>query len=300
VQILLPIRPMAFRRLGSPFIWNWHVKPLHQKLREQMGLPALPPRTPPISTCTLYYHTDHLGTPRELTDAEGNLVWAATYKAWGSVQNIEYPPILRTAQRGNTLAEEWVTPYPHERPVQNLRFQGQYFDEGTGLHYNRFRYYDPECGRFISQDPIGLFGGENFYQYAPNPVEWVDPLGLAPCCSAAGNLPKLKGKSTSHIEKILKKSGFSKVKSNKHNQTWRHNDGPEVRIHSYGNQNTHSANGSLTPKSGLNAHAHKQSPTKHQLDDLGNVSSNPNLTHIGIKNPKDYPQVRNRHHGSGS
>jgi RHS repeat-associated protein len=60
-----------------------------------------------------------------------------------------------------------------------LRFQGQYFDEETGLHYNRFRYYDPNCGRFINQDPIGLLGGVNNYLYVPNPMGWVDPLGLA-------------------------------------------------------------------------------------------------------------------------
>jgi len=57
------------------------------------------------------------------------------------------------------------------RIEQPLRFQGQYFDEETGLHYNRFRYYDPRCGRFINQDPIGLLGGLNSYQYAPNLVE---------------------------------------------------------------------------------------------------------------------------------
>ncbi len=62
--------------------------------------------------------------------------------------------------------------------LQSLRFQGQYFDVETGLHYNRFRYYDPDCGRFVSQDPIGLKGGNNLYQYAPNPGGWVDPLGL--------------------------------------------------------------------------------------------------------------------------
>ena len=54
----------------------------------------------------------------------------------------------------------------------------------TGLHYNRFRYYDPKVGRYIHQDPIGLFGGYNFYQYAPNPSEWVDPFGLS-CWAAA-------------------------------------------------------------------------------------------------------------------
>jgi RHS repeat-associated protein len=78
---------------------------------------------------------------------------------------------------GNTVQETWQT---SAEPVQqNLRFQGQYFDAETGLHYNRYRYYDPDCGRFISQDPIGLRGGVNIYQYAPNPVGWADPLGLA-------------------------------------------------------------------------------------------------------------------------
>jgi RHS repeat-associated protein len=55
--------------------------------------------------------------------------------------------------------------------------QGQYLDRDTGLHYNTFRYYDPDIGRFISPDPIGLMGGTNLYQYAPNPVSWIDPWG---------------------------------------------------------------------------------------------------------------------------
>ncbi|MFZ7136770.1 RHS repeat-associated core domain-containing protein [Avibacterium avium] len=62
---------------------------------------------------------------------------------------------------------------------QPFRFQGQYFDEESGLHYNRFRYYDPSSGRFVSQDPIGLLGGFNLYEYAPNPVMWIDVLGLS-------------------------------------------------------------------------------------------------------------------------
>ncbi|WP_230957815.1 RHS repeat-associated core domain-containing protein, partial [Burkholderia diffusa] len=59
-----------------------------------------------------------------------------------------------------------------------LRFAGQYFDRETGLHYNRHRYYDPGSGRFVSKDPIGLAGGFNVFQYAPNPITWVDALGL--------------------------------------------------------------------------------------------------------------------------
>ena len=70
---------------------------------------------------------------------------------------------------------------PVRRFVDERRFQGQQVDEESGLHYNRHRYYDPDTGRFISKDPIGLAGGINVYQYAPNPIRWIDPLGLARC-----------------------------------------------------------------------------------------------------------------------
>ncbi|PKG36989.1 RHS repeat-associated core domain-containing protein, partial [Psychromonas sp. Urea-02u-13] len=72
----------------------------------------------------------------------------------------------------------------------NIRFQGQYHDSETGMHYNRFRYYDPCCGRFVNQDPIGLLGGSNNYQYVPNPVGWVDPFGLK-----SKDCPDNKGKA---------------------------------------------------------------------------------------------------------
>ena len=61
---------------------------------------------------------------------------------------------------------------------QPFRLQNQYYDEETGLHYNLFRYYEPEAGRFVNQDPIGLDGGANFYQFATNAQIWLDPLGL--------------------------------------------------------------------------------------------------------------------------
>ncbi|MBB3257525.1 RHS repeat-associated protein [Paraburkholderia bannensis] len=110
---------------------------------------------------TLFYQNDHLGTPQELVDASGKVVWLARYKAWGGKRNAPYGKI---------------DPAEAENPI---RFQGQYLDEETGLHYNRHRYYDPGTGRFISKDPIGLLGGINAYQYAPNPVQWIDPLGLS-------------------------------------------------------------------------------------------------------------------------
>lgn len=102
-----------------------------------------------------HYHLDHLGTPKELSDNDGKIVWKAQYRTYGNVAIKDV-----------------------EEVENNLRFQGQYFDEETGLHYNRHRYYNPNTGMFISQDPIGLLGGVNNYLYAPNPTQWVDPLGL--------------------------------------------------------------------------------------------------------------------------
>ncbi|MBI6732898.1 RHS domain-containing protein, partial [Pseudomonas amygdali] len=101
-----------------------------------------------------YFHTDQIGTPLEMTDAEGQIVWQAKYRAWGAVEKLVVNEV-----------------------EQNLRFQGQYFDVETGLHYNTFRYYDPEIGRFTTQDPIGFLGGFNLYQYSPSPIGWIDPWG---------------------------------------------------------------------------------------------------------------------------
>jgi len=171
---------------NDPFIWHAHILPLHKRLRQQVGLKDTPPHKPVLTRRILYYHTDHLGTPRELTDTNGNIVWAATYKAWGATQHIDHPPILQTVQQGNTVQEQWIEQNRYERPTQNLRFQGQYYDQETGLHYNRFRYYDPACGRFVSQDPVGLYGGFNVYQYASNPAGWIDPLGLKRTGSLGG------------------------------------------------------------------------------------------------------------------
>lgn len=119
---------------------------------------APPPQ--PFDTLA-WYQCDHLGTPQELTDQNGDIAWSAQYKAWGEVRE----------QRSAFAQQQGLT--------NPIRFQGQYHDKETGLHYNRYRYYDPGIGRFISKDPIGLAGGINLHQYAPNPIEWVDPLGLA-------------------------------------------------------------------------------------------------------------------------
>jgi len=117
-----------------------------------------------------YYHCDQIGTPQLLTDDDGDVVWEASYKAWGEAREV----IARASKAAGIV------------PGNLLRFQGQQFDGETGLHYNRHRYCDPSSGRFISKDLIGLAGGINAYQYAPNPIGWIDPLGLARFGSGKG------------------------------------------------------------------------------------------------------------------
>ena len=103
-----------------------------------------------------YFHCDQIGIPREMTDKDGRLLWFGDYDGWGRLDS----------ETNITGAH------------QPFRLQNQYCDAETGLHYNLFRYYDPNSGRFVNQDPIGLEGGENLYAFAPNAQGWVDPLGL--------------------------------------------------------------------------------------------------------------------------
>ena len=84
--------------------------------------------------------------------------------------------------------------------------QNQYADRKSGLHYNLMRYYEPDAGRFVNQDPIGLLGGENLYWFAPNTTKWNDPLGLMnKCdnCSKTGVDINLVQRETSNISCLL-------------------------------------------------------------------------------------------------
>jgi RHS repeat-associated protein len=100
-------------------------------------------------------HTDHLGAPRAVTDDAQHPVWQADYSPFGLID-------LQTRQI--TL---------------NLRLPGQYEDEETGTYYNYHRDYDPNTGRYLTSDPIGLKGGLNTYAYVSgDPLNGVDPLGL--------------------------------------------------------------------------------------------------------------------------
>ena len=93
-----------------------------------------------------------------MTDKDCNLVWFGNYTGWGRLKE-----------------ETKIT----DSAYQPFRLQNQYVDRETRLHYNFFRYYKPDAGLFVNQDPIGLEGGENLYQFALNTQIWVDPLGLA-------------------------------------------------------------------------------------------------------------------------
>ncbi|HEK1253226.1 TPA: RHS repeat protein, partial [Pseudomonas aeruginosa] len=105
----------------------------------------------------LYLHGDHLDTPRLATDASGQIAWQWQSDAFG---------------RGEALSQGSTQ--------VNLRFPGQYYDAESGLHYNYFRDYDPETGRYVESDPIGLAGGLNTFSYVyGNPVNLIDPNGLA-------------------------------------------------------------------------------------------------------------------------
>ena len=143
-----------------------------------------------------WFHCQPNGTPERMTDIEGQVRWEGVNSAWGK--------LLRES-------ETQVSGYS-----QNLRMQGQYLDRETGLHYNLFRYYDPDCGRFTQQDPIGLAGGINLYQYAPNALGWVDPWGLSRCSGGTRltvNKPKILSstKLSSTERKFLERQFMKKM-----------------------------------------------------------------------------------------
>ena len=93
-----------------------------------------------------------------MTDKDGNLLWFGNYTGWGHPKKDE-----RVYLNAN----------------QPFRRQNQYADRETGLHYNFFRYYEPNVGRFVNQDQIGLMGGTNFYQFSMNALGLIDPLVLS-------------------------------------------------------------------------------------------------------------------------
>ncbi|MDO9092468.1 MAG: RHS repeat-associated core domain-containing protein [Rubrivivax sp.] len=254
---------------------------------------------------TTYSHTDALGSPVAVTDISRNEVSRTRYEPYGATE------------AGTT------------NPAR-IGFTGHVNDPDTGLVYMEQRYYDPVAGRFLSVDPVVTDAktGDHFnrYVYAQNnPHRYIDPDGRAagdpyrfplqpggPSSggglggsgglgkSAAAALPQMKGMGATERAQTLTQGGFHQTKvsaSAAKNETWKAQDGSTVKVHSYGDQTQG------PHKSGNNAHLHKEQPgpkpgEMQKLDDRGKVNTDPNKTHIGLPNPKDFTKVRGRESGS--
>jgi RHS repeat-associated protein len=99
---------------------------------------------------------DHLGTPVLLIDAAGQRTWSGNLDTYGDLHDLDGP-----------------------RHTISFRWPGQYEDAEAGLYYNRFRYYAPETGAYVSQDPIRIAGGLALFSYVHDPLTWLDPCGLS-------------------------------------------------------------------------------------------------------------------------
>ena len=131
-----------------------------------------------------YTVADQVGTITELLTEDGYIDYRQKLNLWGEV---EIDGHRHYAANDSS-------------PLKcNHRFVGQYYDDESELHYNRFRYYSPETGQYISHDPIGLLGGFNPYGYVGIPTAFVDPLGLATCPS---NNPTANNQQSSNTQTI--------------------------------------------------------------------------------------------------
>jgi RHS repeat-associated protein len=144
----------------SSFVWNKHVvAKVQTKSKPDVHWMYSPGGFIPLGraegTESYSIITDLNGTPTDMYSHSGDCVWSGRVGYFGGLENY----------RGNADKCE-------------LRMPGQWFDPESGLHYNRFRYYSPEIGKYISQDPIGLRGGLNPYEYGEDVYNWIDPFGL--------------------------------------------------------------------------------------------------------------------------
>jgi RHS repeat-associated protein len=142
--------------LANPVTLTWDHQGLHPLAQTERITAADSPQDE-IDSRFFAIVTDLVGTPSELIDEQGDIVWRARRTLWG------------------------ITTWPaHGITYTPLRFPGQYYDPESGLHYNFFRHYDPETARYVSNDPLGLLPASNPVAYVHNPLTWADPNGLAP------------------------------------------------------------------------------------------------------------------------
>jgi len=122
-------------------------------------------------------------------------LWGETATAWRKQQNGSPLPVVDCS----------------------LRFQNQWEDDESGLYYNLNRYYDPDSGQYLSQDPVGLEGGLRTHGYVHDPMQWVDPMGLAGCMLGQ-NMPD-------RVTPAAKKMGVGWLKASPSRKwTWRRNE----------------------------------------------------------------------------
>ncbi|WP_232437393.1 RHS repeat-associated core domain-containing protein [Burkholderia ubonensis] len=145
---------------GRTYEWVYYPETFWPLAAAQLDLaggvsPQAAEQSAPGSSTVYFFQNDPNGAPVRMHSIGGKVAWEAHYSPTGSVESFG------------------------TRIVQPVRLQGQYHDRETGLNYNRYRYFDPSVGSFISQDPVGLLGGLNPYRFAPNTLMWVDPLGLS-------------------------------------------------------------------------------------------------------------------------
>jgi RHS repeat-associated protein len=127
---------------------------------------------------------DHLGTPNEVIDQFGKLVWKRSYTVWGA---------------------EWSRNETNDQVRCPIRFQGHWCDANVELNYNRFRYYDPHVGAFLTQDPLGLFAGNNLYRAKRAPTRFIDPLGLCDTTDLPAN--SLTSEEAAELQAIADRFG---------------------------------------------------------------------------------------------
>ena len=141
-----------------------------------------------------FYHNDHLGTPQKMTSISGAVVWSVKYSSFGKAE----------VDSSSTIEN-------------NLRFPGQYFDGEAGFHYNLWRYYNPNSGRYIKADPVGSEGGINWFQYVSNnPVKLTDPWGLFQYYHRWGGpdyTAGIKGKSWETLSKAIRKDVLRQIQN---------------------------------------------------------------------------------------
>lgn len=151
-----PVRTIRYAWCGEGLAREVTTSAQGESVREYLYWPGrYEPLAVRVDGRCYFYHNDHQGTPQRITDPDGKVVWSADYFAFGYAQ-------VRSGEIENPL-----------------RFAGQYADPETGLHYNRFRYYSPVLGRYVSVDPLRLLAGNNLYLYVKNnPLNKLDGLGL--------------------------------------------------------------------------------------------------------------------------